>query len=132
MAGGGGWNGTRRAARPLHLRALGGIRTDAALPRTAKLVLEDLPGMSQFYCKLPDAASPVPGARDRLAAAADAAAAAAGAAAGPPALKSRALHQIACASEASSNPCPPVCPLRAPSPQVLRREPRPTSAFQIL
>jgi hypothetical protein len=30
-----------------------GIRTDAALPRTAKQVIdEDLPGMGQFYCKL--------------------------------------------------------------------------------
>ena len=29
-----------------------GIRTDSALPRTAKQVLdEDLPGMGQFYCK---------------------------------------------------------------------------------
>jgi hypothetical protein len=32
---------------------LGGIRADAALPRTAKQVMdEDLPGMGQFYCEL--------------------------------------------------------------------------------
>ena len=31
---------------------LAGIRADAALPRTAKQVMdEDLPGMGQFYCK---------------------------------------------------------------------------------
>ena len=36
-----------------------GIRTDAALPRTAKQVLdEDLPGMGQFYCKLPQRSAP--------------------------------------------------------------------------
>ena len=40
---------------------LGGIRTDAALPRTAKQVLdEDLPGMGQFYCKLPQCCLPCP------------------------------------------------------------------------
>ncbi len=38
-----------------------GIRTDAALPRTAKQVLdEDLPGMGQFYCKLAQRYLPAP------------------------------------------------------------------------
>jgi len=34
-----------------------GIRTDSALPRTAKQILdEDLPGMGQFYCEIPPCA----------------------------------------------------------------------------